>query len=153
MAKVTDTPLEGRWLPRIKISINEIDNGFIVESNYGGASDDVGGGKTTRYVKTLAEAQEVMGEVVDQYVRAQEDVKLVSKVRPITLRDRFNAILDAMTTLAGGDEAAAVSEEALMAELHGKYKAEEITACVGQLIRDGILYSPKPKYLRRTAPR
>jgi hypothetical protein len=153
MAKVTDTPLEGRWLPRLKISINEIDNGFMVESNYGGASDDVEKGKTTRYVKTLPEAQEVVGEIVDEFVRHLEDAKFISKVRPITLRDRFNAILDAMTTLSGGDEATAVSEEALMAALHGKYKSEDITACVGQLIRDGILYSPKPKYLRRTAPR
>jgi hypothetical protein len=50
-------------------------------------------------------------------------------------------------------EPRALSEEALMAALHGKYKSEEITALVGQLIRDGILYNPKPNYLRRTAPR
>jgi len=137
--------------PRLKISIEEVDNGFMVESNYGG-TPDVAQGKTKRYAKTLAEAQEVVGEIVDQYVRLQEEGKFVSKVRPITLREKFNAILDTMTALAGGDEAAAVSEEALVAALHGKYRSDEIMAMVGQLIRDGILYSPKPKYLRRTAP-
>jgi hypothetical protein len=139
--------------PRLKISINEIDNGFMVESNYGGASDDVEKGRTTRYVKTLAEAQELIGEIVSKYVSVQEDLKLVHKVRPITLRDKFNEVLNTMTALAGGDEAAAVSEEALIAAFGGKYPREDIVALVDQLIRDGILYNPKPKYLRRTARR
>jgi DNA replicative helicase MCM subunit Mcm2 (Cdc46/Mcm family) len=139
-------------LPRLKISINEIDNGFMVESNYGGAFD-VEQGKTVRYVKTLSEAQELIGETVDVYVRLLEEAKVASKVRPVTLREKMKAILDTMTALAGGDEARAVSEEALMTALHGKYQSKEITALIGQLMRDGVIYSPKPNYLRRTASR
>ena len=136
--------------PRLKIWIEEVDNGFMVESNYGGMIDGEQG-KTKRYAKTLAEVQEVVGNIVDEYVMLQEDAKLVSKVRPITLRDKFNAVLDTMTALAGGDEAGTVSEEALMAALDGKLRSEDFAAIIGQLIRDSILYRPKPKYLRRTA--
>jgi hypothetical protein len=85
-------------LPRLKISINEIDNGFIVESNYGDPSGD-GGGRMTRYVKTLAEAQELIGQIVDEYTTQLELAK--DAYKPATLRGKMEDILDKITTLAG----------------------------------------------------
>lgn len=138
-------------MPKLKISINEIDNGFMVESNYGGAFDREQG-KTALYAKTLHEAVELLKDIADEYARLEEEAKIAPKVRPVTIREKMKAILETMTALAGGDQAGIVSEEAVKTALHGKYQSKEVQSLIGELLKDGVIYSPKPGYIRRTAP-
>jgi replicative DNA helicase Mcm len=79
------------------------------------------------------------------------DIDVIMTGKPKSLRDRMQAILS--TVAAMERETGTVQESKLYEELlkTAGVSETEVQTLVGQLIRDGILYSPKPGHLKRTA--
>ena len=79
------------------------------------------------------------------------DIDVIMTGKPKSLRDRMQSILSTVAALER--ETGTVQESKLYEELSktaGVSEAEARTL-VNQLIRDGILYSPKPGHLKRTS--
>ena len=79
------------------------------------------------------------------------DIDVIMTGKPKSLRDRMQSILSTVAALER--ETGTVQESKLYEELSKRAELTEAEArtLVGQLIRDGILYSPKPGHLKRTA--
>jgi len=79
------------------------------------------------------------------------DIDTIMTGKPKSLRDRMQSILSTVAALER--ETGTVQESSLYEELSKKAELSEAEArtLVGQLVRDGILYSPKPGHLKRTA--
>jgi len=79
------------------------------------------------------------------------DIDVIMTGKPKSLRDRMQSILSTVASLER--ETGTVPESKLYEELSKKAEISEAEArtLVGQLIRDGILYSPKPGQLKRTS--
>jgi len=79
------------------------------------------------------------------------DIDVIMTGKPKSLRDRMQSILSTVAALER--ETGSVQESKLYEELSKRAELSEAEArtLVGQLIRDGILYSPKPGHLKRTA--
>jgi replicative DNA helicase Mcm len=79
------------------------------------------------------------------------DIDVIMTGKPKSLRDRMQSILGTVAILER--ETGTVQESRLYEELLKKAELTEAEArtLVNQLIRDGILYSPKPGHLKRTA--
>jgi len=79
------------------------------------------------------------------------DIDVIMTGKPKSLRDRMQSILGTVAILER--ETGTVQESKLYEELLKKAELTEAEArtLVNQLIRDGILYSPKPGHLKRTA--
>ncbi|TMI34421.1 hypothetical protein E6H25_07320, partial [Candidatus Bathyarchaeota archaeon] len=79
------------------------------------------------------------------------DIDVIMTGKPRSLRDSFQRVIETVAELER--ETGTVEETVLVAALVDKEKMEEREArrLIGQLIREGILYSPKPGRLKRTA--
>ncbi|MGD0549317.1 MAG: minichromosome maintenance protein MCM [Candidatus Bathyarchaeia archaeon] len=79
------------------------------------------------------------------------DIDTIMTGKPKSLRDRMQTILSTVATMER--ETGAVQESKLYEELSktAGLSEGEVQTLVNQLIRDGILYSPKPGHLKRTA--
>jgi DNA replicative helicase MCM subunit Mcm2 (Cdc46/Mcm family) len=79
------------------------------------------------------------------------DIDVIMTGKPKSLRDRMQSILGTVAILER--ETGTVQESKLYEELLKKAELTEAEArtLVNQLIRDGILYSPRPGHLKRTA--
>src|SRR5213594_52256 len=79
------------------------------------------------------------------------DIDVIMTGKPRSLRDSFQRVIEAVAELER--ETGTVEETVLVAALVDKEKMEEREArrLIGQLIKEGILYSPKPGRLKRTA--
>ena len=79
------------------------------------------------------------------------DIDTIMTGKPKSLRDRMQTILSTVATMER--ETGAVQESKLYEELSKTAGLSEgdVQTLVNQLIRDGILYSPKPGHLKRTA--
>jgi DNA replicative helicase MCM subunit Mcm2 (Cdc46/Mcm family) len=79
------------------------------------------------------------------------DIDTIMTGKPKSLRDRMQTILSTVATMER--ETGAVQELKLYEELSktAGLSEGEVQTLVNQLIRDGILYSPKPGHLKRTA--
>jgi replicative DNA helicase Mcm len=79
------------------------------------------------------------------------DIDVIMTGKPKSLRDRMQSILGTVAILER--ETGTVQESKLYEELSKRAEISEAEArtLVGQLVRDGILYSPKPGHLKRTA--
>ena len=79
------------------------------------------------------------------------DIDTIMTGKPKSLRDRMQTILS--TVAAMERETGTVQESKLYEELSktAGLSEGEVQTLVNQLIRDGILYSPKPGHLKRTA--
>jgi len=79
------------------------------------------------------------------------DIDVIMTGKPKSLRDRMQTILSAVAVLER--ETGSVQESKLFEELSktAALPEGEARTLVNQLIRDGILYSPKPGHLKRTA--
>src|SRR6058998_3028761 len=79
------------------------------------------------------------------------DIDVIMTGKPRSLRDSFQRVIETVAELER--ETGTVEETVLVAALVDKEKMEEREArrLIGQLIKEGILYSPKPGRLKRTA--
>jgi replicative DNA helicase Mcm len=79
------------------------------------------------------------------------DIDVIMTGKPKSLRDRMQTILSTVAVMER--ETGTVQESKLYEELSktAGLSEGEVQTLVNQLIRDGILYSPKPGQLRRTA--
>ena len=79
------------------------------------------------------------------------DIDTIMTGKPKSLRDRMQTILSTVATMER--ETGAVQESKLYEELSktAGLSEGEVQTLVNQLIRDGILYSPKPGHLKRSA--
>jgi len=79
------------------------------------------------------------------------DIDTIMTGKPKSLRDRMQTILSTVATMER--ETGAVQESKLYEELSktAGLSEGEVQTLVNQLIRDGILYSPKPGHLKRTS--
>jgi replicative DNA helicase Mcm len=79
------------------------------------------------------------------------DIDVIMTGKPRSLRDSFQRVIETVGEMER--ETGTVEETVLIAALVDKEKMEEREArrLIGQLIKEGILYSPKPGRLKRTA--
>ena len=79
------------------------------------------------------------------------DIDVIMTGKPRSLRDSFQRVIETVAELER--ETGSVDETVLIAALVDKEKMEDREArrLIGQLIKEGILYSPKPGRLKRTA--
>ena len=79
------------------------------------------------------------------------DIDVIMTGKPRSLRDSFQRVIETVAELER--ETGTVEETVLVAALVDKEKMEEREArrLIAQLIKEGILYSPKPGRLKRTA--
>jgi replicative DNA helicase Mcm len=79
------------------------------------------------------------------------DIDVIMTGKPRSLRDSFQRVIETVAEMER--ETGTVEETLLVAALIDKEKMEEREArrLIGQLIKEGILYSPKPGRLKRTA--
>ena len=79
------------------------------------------------------------------------DIDVIMTGKPRSLRDSFQRVIETVAEMER--ETGTVEETVLIAALVDKEKMEEREArrLIGQLIKEGILYSPKPVRLKRTA--
>jgi DNA replicative helicase MCM subunit Mcm2 (Cdc46/Mcm family) len=79
------------------------------------------------------------------------DIDVIMTGKPRSLRDSFQRVIETVAEMER--ETGTVEETVLVAALVDKEKMEEREArrLIGQLIKEGILYSPKPGRLKRTA--
>jgi len=79
------------------------------------------------------------------------DIDVIMTGKPRSLRDSFQRVIETVAEMER--ETGTVEETVLIAALVDKEKMEEREArrLIGQLIKEGILYSPKPGRLKRTA--
>ncbi len=79
------------------------------------------------------------------------DIDVIMTGKPRSLRDSFQRVIETVAELER--DTGTVEETVLVAALVDKEKMEEREArrLIGQLIKEGILYSPKPGRLKRTA--
>ena len=79
------------------------------------------------------------------------DIDVIMTGKPRSLRDSFQRVIETVAELER--ETGTVEETVLVAALVDKEKMEDREArrLIGQLIKEGILYSPKPGRLKRTA--
>lgn len=79
------------------------------------------------------------------------DIDVIMTGKPRSLRDSFQRVIETVAELER--ETGTVEETVLIAALVDKEKMEDREArrLIGQLIKEGILYSPKPGRLKRTA--
>ncbi|MFH0849214.1 MAG: minichromosome maintenance protein MCM [archaeon] len=79
------------------------------------------------------------------------DIDVIMTGKPKSTRDRMAFIMDAVTKME--KETGVVDETALLNELIGKMEVteEEARRLLVQLIREGVLYSPKTGVVRRTS--
>jgi replicative DNA helicase Mcm len=79
------------------------------------------------------------------------DIDVIMTGRPKSQRDKMQAIISLVATLE--KDTGSVEENTLYQELSTKHEIEEGQAkvLINQLIKEGVLYSPKPGYVRRTS--
>jgi len=79
------------------------------------------------------------------------DIDVIMTGKPRSLRDSFQRVIETVAELER--DTGTVEETVLVAALVDKEKMEEREArrLIAQLIKEGILYSPKPGRLKRTA--
>lgn len=79
------------------------------------------------------------------------DIDVIMTGKPKSVRDRMGIVLDYVAQVE--KESGMVEERALYEALSKKIEVTEDEArrIVGQLIRDGVLYSPKTGFLRRAS--
>ena len=79
------------------------------------------------------------------------DIDVIMTGKPRSLRDSFQKVIETVAELER--ETGTVEETVIIAALVEKERMEEREArrLIGQLIKEGILYSPKPGRLKRTA--
>jgi replicative DNA helicase Mcm len=79
------------------------------------------------------------------------DIDVIMTGKPRSLRDSFQKVIETVAELER--ETGTVEETVIIAALAEKENIEEKEArrLIGQLIKEGILYSPKPGRLKRTA--
>ncbi len=79
------------------------------------------------------------------------DIDVIMTGKPRSLRDSFQKVIEVVAELER--ETGTVEETVIIAALVDREKMEEreCRRLIGQLIKEGILYSPKPGRLKRTA--
>jgi replicative DNA helicase Mcm len=79
------------------------------------------------------------------------DIDVIMTGKPRSLRDSFQKVMETVTELER--ETGTVEETVVIAALVDKEKMEEREArrLIGQLIKEGVLYSPKPGRIKKTA--
>lgn len=79
------------------------------------------------------------------------DIDVIMTGRPKSQRDKMQTIISLVATLE--KDTGSVEENTLYQELSTKHEIEEGQAkvLINQLIKEGVLYSPKPGYVRRTS--
>lgn len=80
------------------------------------------------------------------------DIDVIMTGKPKSLRDTMQIVRAAIAELQ--DEDGAVEEQKLYKTLIEKFelKEEDVKKAVNQLLKEGLLYTPKPGFLKRTTP-
>jgi len=80
----------------------------------------------------------------------QIDIDVIMTGKPKSLRDVMQAVLTNVSEL--DKEVGMVEESKLIEELSkAGFKEEEVRKAINQLSREGLIYSPKPGYLKKTS--
>ncbi len=80
------------------------------------------------------------------------DIDVIMTGKPATVREGFATVLKLIGTLS--KETGDIELEELYRQLESEYSVDRRTAedYVRRLVKDGTLYSPKPGYVKKTAP-
>jgi replicative DNA helicase Mcm len=78
------------------------------------------------------------------------DIDIIMTGKPKSLRDKLQIVLSSIVDAE--KDVAMVSEEELYEKLEREYdiKREEVYRLIGQLSREGTIYSPKPGFYKKT---
>jgi len=78
------------------------------------------------------------------------DIDLIMTGKPKSLRDKLGVVLDAIVTLE--KETGMVEKSALLEKLETEYEivGAEAERLIGQLLKEGTIYSPREGYLKKT---
>jgi len=78
------------------------------------------------------------------------DIDIIMTGRPKSIRDKLQAVISII--VEAEKTAGMISEEALYERLEGEYDIQRMEAnrLLSQLTRDGIVYSPRPGYFKKT---
>lgn len=78
------------------------------------------------------------------------DIDIIMTGKPKSLRDKLQTVLS--TIMEMEKETGMVEKVALLDELEAKYKVSPVEAdrLIGQLLREGTIYSPREGYLKKT---
>ncbi len=78
------------------------------------------------------------------------DIDLIMTGKPKSLRDKLGVVLSAIVTLE--KETGMVEKKALLEKLETEYDivGAEAERLIGQLLKEGTIYSPKEGYLKKT---
>ena len=79
------------------------------------------------------------------------DIDVIMTGKPKSQRDKMQAIISLVAALE--KDTGSIDENTFYQELVSKHEIDEGQAkiLVNQLIKEGVLYSPKPGYIRRTS--
>jgi replicative DNA helicase Mcm len=91
-----------------------------------------------------------LGEVGIDVTSGKQDIDLIMTGKPQSLRNRLQVIMGAIIEME--KETGMVEKSALLERLETEYEinADEAERLIGQLIREGTIYSPKDGYLKKT---
>lgn len=135
--------------PILVLSVRKIEDGFTVEvqSEFGG--------KNELFRKTLPEAIETMKTVEDEFqIMEEEDERLnIDIIMTGSARqreDRMEMLLYTVKTIEEKDEM--IAPDTLFSAFSAKVKIErkDFDFLTNQMLKEGLLYSPKPGFLKRT---
>jgi hypothetical protein len=139
---------EGTYtMNKLRVSIREIENGFLVESTL----------RETVHAPDLQGVQDVLHEIFDEYKRIgseDEEQRMLEKIgghHGRTLRDRMQVAISTFVDLE--KQEGIVQESNLYVAIARKLgdSQEAAKELIDKLIKEGILYSPKPGLIKRTA--
>jgi replicative DNA helicase Mcm len=91
-----------------------------------------------------------LGEVGIDVTSSKIDIDLIMTGKPKSLRDKLRTILSTIREME--KETGLVEKTALLNELEAKYKISvgEAERLIGQLLREGTVYSPREGYIKKT---
>lgn len=98
----------------------------------------------------IAIMRKSLGEVGIDVTSGKQDIDLIMTGKPQSLRNRLQVIMGAIIEME--KETGMVEKSALLERLETEYEinADEAERLIGQLIREGTIYSPKEGYLKKT---
>jgi replicative DNA helicase Mcm len=98
----------------------------------------------------IAIMRKSLGEVGIDVTSGKQDIDLIMTGKPQSLRNRLQVIMGAIIEME--KETGMVEKSALLERLETEYEinADEAERLIGQLIREGTIYSPKEGCLKKT---
>lgn len=143
-------------MAKVKFSIREVDNGYLVESNYkenirlygadmwlrkSDLSDEI-------FADTLPKAVDILRQMTNDYSKAIQEAEMDDKLRNKADKRR-RAVFEAIESLTpkGADQEGASIEE-VKSVLSHRYRSDEVQQVIDFYLKTGVLLSPRAGYVR-----